>query len=54
MDRGKVVGQGTHEELIINCKVYIQMLEKEQKLSEIGDSKTAMSKDLSHIEKDNF
>ena len=49
-----MVGQGKHDRLLIDCEVYRQMLEKEKKLSEIGDSKTAMSKDLSHIEKDNF
>ncbi len=54
LDGGKVVGQGKHDRLVIDCEVYRQMLEKEKKLSEIGDSKTAMSKDLSHIEKDNF
>jgi ATP-binding cassette subfamily B protein len=39
LDGGKVVGQGKHEQLIINCEIYRQMLEKEKKLSEIGESK---------------
>ena len=33
LDGGKVVGQGKHEQLIINCEIYRQMLEKEKKLS---------------------
>jgi ATP-binding cassette subfamily B protein len=54
LDRGKVVGQGTHEELIINCKVYIQMLEKEKKLSAIVESETEVTKKISNEDKDNF
>ena len=36
LDRGKVVGQGKHENLINTCETYRLMLEKEKKLSEIG------------------
>jgi len=36
LDKGKVVGQGTHEQLIVECEFYRQMLEKEKKLSSIG------------------
>ena len=54
LDRGKVVGLGTHEELIINCEVYIQMLEKEKKLSAIGESETEETKKISDVDKDNF
>ncbi len=54
LDRGKVVGQGTHEQLIINCEVYRQMLEKEKKLSEIGESETEVTKKISDVDKDNF
>ncbi|MBT5086818.1 MAG: ATP-binding cassette domain-containing protein [Deltaproteobacteria bacterium] len=39
LDRGKVVGQGKHENLIKTCETYRLMLEKEKKLSEIGESK---------------
>ena len=54
LDRGKVVGQGKHEQLIINCEVYRQMLEKEEKLSAIGESETAVTKKISDVDKDNF
>ena len=54
LDRGKVVGQGTHEQLIINCEVYRQMLEKEKKLSAIGESETEVTKKISDVDKDNF
>ena len=54
LDEGKVVGQGKHEQLIINCEIYRQMLEKEKKLSAIGESETAVTKEISHIDKNNF
>jgi len=54
LDGGKVVGQGKHEQLIINCEVYRQMLEKEKKLSAIGESETAVTKEISDVDKDNF
>jgi len=54
LDRGKVVGQGKHEQLIINCEVYRQMLEKEKKLSAISESETEVTKKISDIDKDNF
>ena len=54
LDRGKVVGQGKHEQLIINCEVYRQMLEKEEKLSAIGESETEVTKKISDVDKDNF
>jgi len=54
LDGGKVVGQGKHEQLIINCEVYRQMLEKEKKLSAIGESETAVTKKISDVDKDNF
>ena len=38
LDRGKVVGHGKHEDLINTCETYRLMLEKEKKLSEIGES----------------
>jgi ABC-type bacteriocin/lantibiotic exporter with double-glycine peptidase domain len=44
LNGGKVVGQGKHEQLIINCEIYRQMLEKEKKLSAIGESDTAVIK----------
>ena len=54
LDRGKVVGQGKHEQLIINCEVYRQMLEKEEKLSAIGESETEVTKKISDVDRDNF
>ena len=54
LDRGKVVGTGTHEQLINNCEVYRQMLEKEKKLSAIGESETEVTKEISDVDKDNF
>jgi len=54
LDRGKVVGTGTHEQLINNCEVYRQMLEKEKKLSAIGESETEVTKKISDVDKDNF
>ena len=52
LDRGKVVGQGKHENLINTCETYRLMLEKEKKLSEIGESKTVV--EISDIDKENF
>jgi len=46
LDEGKVVGQGKHEQLIINCEIYRQMLEKEKKLSAIGESKNTGKKEI--------
>jgi len=43
LDRGKVVGQGKHEDLINTCETYRLMLEKEKKLSEIGESETEVT-----------
>ena len=54
LDRGKVVGQGKHEQLIINCEVYRQMLEKEKKLSAIGESKNTGTKEIPPVGHDNF
>jgi len=54
LDGGKVVGQGKHEQLIINCEIYRQMLEKEKKLSAIGDSKNTGTKEIPPVDQDNF
>ena len=54
LDGGKVVGQGKHEQLVVNCEIYRQMLEKEKKLSAIGESDTAVIKEKSHIDNENF
>ena len=54
LDGGKVVGQGKHEQLVVNCAIYRQMLEKEKKLSAIGEADTAVKKEISHIDHENF
>ena len=54
LDGGKVVGQGKHDQLIINCEVYRQMLEKEKKLSAIGESKNTGTKEIPPVGHDNF
>ena len=54
LDGGKVVGQGKHEQLIINCEIYRQMLEKEKKLSAIGESKNTGTKEIPPADHDNF
>ena len=54
LDGGKVVGQGKHEQLIINCEIYRQMLEKEKKLSAIGESKNTGTKEIPPEDIDNF
>ena len=54
LDGGKVAGQGKHEQLIINCEVYRQMLEKEKKLSEIGESKNTGTKEIPPLDQQNF
>ena len=54
LDGGKVVGQGKHEQLVVNCEIYRQMLEKEKKLSAIGEADTAVKKEISHIDHENF
>ena len=54
LDGGKVVGQGKHEVLINTCETYRLMLEKEKKLSEIGESETEVTKKISDVDKENF
>ena len=54
LDRGKVVGQGKHENLINTCETYRLMLEKEKKLSEIGESENEVKNKISDADKDNF
>ena len=54
LDRGKVVGQGKHEDLINTCETYRLMLEKEKKLSEIGESENEVKNKISDADKDNF
>jgi len=40
--------------LIINCEIYRQMLEKEKKLSAIGESKNTGTKEIPPADHDNF
>ncbi len=54
LDHGKLVGQGTHDSLVNKCELYKLMLEKERKLSAIGDSKNTGKKDAPSVDRDNF
>jgi len=54
LDGGKVVGQGRHEELVINCEVYKEMLEKEKKLSAIGDLENTVTNEIPSEDHGNF
>ena len=54
LDGGKVVGQGKHENLINTCETYKLMLEKEKKLSAIGESKTKETNETLSVDKNNF
>ena len=54
LEGGKVVGQGRHEQLITNCEVYKEMLEKEKKLSAIGESANTLNKEINPSDQGNF
>ena len=54
LDRGKLVGQGSHNSLVNTCELYKLMLEKEKKLSAIGESKNKGKNEVPTVEKDNF
>ena len=54
LEGGNVVGKGSHEELINSCKVYIEMLEKEKKLSAIGESANTLNKENTKVDQKNF
>jgi len=54
LEGGKIVGQGRHEELVTNCKVYKEMLEKEKKLGSIGESANTVSKEIPPTDQGNF
>ena len=42
VDDGRIVGKGTHEELLKNCEVYLQIAESQMSASELGlDGKEA-------------
>ena len=42
VDDGRIVGKGTHEELLKNCEVYLQSAESQMSASELGlDGKEA-------------
>ena len=36
MDEGKIVGKGTHEELLKNCEVYRQIAKSQLSAKELG------------------
>ena len=49
-----LVGQGSHEDLVNSCKVYKEMLEKEKKLSAIGESANTLNKENAKVDQRNF
>ncbi len=54
LEGGKVVGQGRHEQLVTNCEVYKEMLEKEKKLSAIGELTNTVTKEIPSVDQGNF
>ena len=54
LEGGNVVGQGSHEELVNSCTVYKEMLEKEKKLSAIGESANTVNKEITTADQGNF
>ncbi|MDC0230130.1 ABC transporter transmembrane domain-containing protein, partial [Deltaproteobacteria bacterium] len=54
LEGGNIVGQGRHEELVTNCEVYNAMLEKEKKLSAIGESVNTVNKEIPSADHGNF
>ena len=54
LEGGNVAGQGRHVELITNCKAYKEMLEKENKLSEIGQLASTVTKENPTADQVNF
>ena len=54
LEGGNIVGQGRHDELVSNCKVYNEMLEKEKKLSAIGESANTVKKEIPSADHGNF
>ena len=54
LEGGNLVGQGSHEELVNICTVYIEMLEKEKKLSAIGESAKKLNKENTKVDQRNF
>ena len=54
LEGGSIAGQGRHEELILNCLVYNEMLEKEKKLSAIGESVNTVEKENHSADHGNF
>ena len=54
LEGGNLVGQGRHEELVNNCIVYKEMLEKEKKLSAIGESVNTVTQKNVSADQGNF
>ena len=54
LEGGNLVGQGSHEELVNSCTVYKEMLEKEKKLSSIGESANTLNKENTKVDQRNF
>ena len=49
LDDGKIVGKGTHEELLKNCEVYQQIAKSQLSARELGLSEEDDSKKESEV-----
>jgi ABC-type multidrug transport system fused ATPase/permease subunit len=54
LEKSKVAGVGKHVELIKNCEVYKQILEKEEKLSAISELVNTGKEEESPVDRDNI
>ena len=54
LEGGNIAGQGRHEELVTDCIVYKEMLEKEKKLSAIGELANTVTKEIPSADQGNF
>ena len=50
MDDGKIVGKGTHEELLKNCEVYLQIARSQLSEKELGLEKLGLAKEKAEKE----
>ena len=50
LDDGKIVGKGTHEELLKNCEVYLQIARSQLSEKELGLEKLGLAKEKAEKE----
>jgi ATP-binding cassette subfamily B protein len=50
LDDGKIVGKGTHEELLKNCEVYLQIAKSQLSEKELGLEKLGLAKEKAEKE----